>query len=161
MSLTTNGHSDTYCQHIDIETRCPVPLCRFFTYWCLLFLTHQFAISLFRLTATIGRTLVVAYTLVWLIFIIVLLLDGFVLIKKSVPDWFIGGYWALPLSYVTDGLEINEFSGGEYCHAWLCHSLLLSACPYVTDGLEINEFSEGECYHAWLCHSLLLSACPF
>ena len=127
MSLTTSAPSDANCQRINFERRCPAPFCRFFTYWCLLFLTHQFAISLFRLTATIGRTLVVAYTLVWLIFIIVLLLDGFVLIKKSVPNWFIGGYWALPLSYVTDGLEINEFSGGEYCHACVCHSLLLSA----------------------------------
>ncbi|KAK9836509.1 hypothetical protein WJX74_001987 [Apatococcus lobatus] len=87
---------------------------RFFTYWCLLFLTHQFAIALFRLIGTIGRTLVVSYTLAWLIFIIVLLLDGFVLIKRSVPDWFIGGYWALPLSYLTDGIEINEFSGERW-----------------------------------------------
>lgn len=58
----------------------------------------------------------VSYTLAWLIFIIVLLLDGFVLIKKSVPPWFIGGYWALPLSYVTDAIEINEFTGGDHNH---------------------------------------------
>ncbi|KAK9857560.1 hypothetical protein WJX84_006546, partial [Apatococcus fuscideae] len=87
---------------------------RFFTFWCLLFLTHQFSIALFRLIGTIGRTLVVAYTLAWLIFIIVLLLDGFVLVKTSIPAWFIGGYWTLPLSYVTNAMEINEFTGARW-----------------------------------------------
>ncbi len=74
---------------------------------------------------TIGRTLVVAYTLAWLIFIIVLLLDGFVLVKRKIPNWFIGGYWALPLSYVMDAAEINEFTGGN------CLILILPPCLSV------------------------------
>ena len=90
-----------------------VHCCRFFSFWCLLFLTHQLAIALFRLIGTIGRTLVVAYTLAWLVFLLVLLLNGFVLVKSSIPVWFIGGYWALPMSYLQNAIEINEFTGGE------------------------------------------------
>ncbi len=64
-----------------------VPACgcarRYFTFWLLNFLCHQMAIGLFRLMGAIGRSLVVAYTIAWLIFLLLILLSGFVLSKSK------------------------------------------------------------------------------
>ena len=46
-----------------------------------MFLCHQLAVCLFRCMGAIGRTLVVAYTIAWLLFLMFLLLGGFVLTK--------------------------------------------------------------------------------
>lgn len=56
---------------------------RYFTFWLLNFLCHQMAIGLFRLMGAIGRSLVVAYTIAWLIFLLLILLSGFVLAKSA------------------------------------------------------------------------------
>ena len=49
---------------------------RYFTFWLICFLTHQTAINLFRCMGAIGRSLVVAYTMAWLIFLLLILLSG-------------------------------------------------------------------------------------
>jgi hypothetical protein len=41
------------------------------------------AIGLFRLMGAIGRSLVVAYTIAWLLFLLLILLSGFVLSKRE------------------------------------------------------------------------------
>lgn len=56
--------------------------CRFFCFLLLLFLTHELAVSLFRVMGTIGRNLVVAYTVAWLLFLLLLMLGGFILTKR-------------------------------------------------------------------------------
>ena len=59
------------------ETCCLI--CRFFTLLLLYALTHQFALSMFRVIAGLTRSLVAAYPAAWLMFLIVLLQGGFIL----------------------------------------------------------------------------------
>ena len=59
--------------------------CRFFGFLFSMFLCHQLAVCLFRCMGAIGRTLVVAYTIAWLLFLMFLLLGGFVLTKGRMP----------------------------------------------------------------------------
>ena len=49
---------------------------RYFTFFLVCFLTHQTAINLFRLMGAIGRSLVVAYVIAWLLFLLLILLCG-------------------------------------------------------------------------------------
>ena len=46
-------------------------------------LAHQYALSLFRLIAALTRSIVMAYTLAWLIFLLHMLLGGFLLPKRK------------------------------------------------------------------------------
>ena len=43
----------------------------------------QLSVALFRLMGAVGRSLVVAYTIAWLMFLLVLLLGGFTLFKRE------------------------------------------------------------------------------
>eukprot|EP00884_Botryococcus_braunii_P014151 jgi/Botrbrau1/22737/Bobra.0132s0074.2 len=87
---------------------------RFFSFWMTMLMTHQMAINLFRLMGALGRSLVVAYTISWLMFLLLIMLCGFVLAKGFIPAWYIGGYWALPLQWlVTAGLN-NEFTAARW-----------------------------------------------
>ena len=61
----------------------PACCCRFFGFMVSLFLCHQLAVCLFRCMAAIGRTLVVAYTIAWLLFLLFILLGGYVLTKGA------------------------------------------------------------------------------
>ena len=49
----------------------------------LFMLAHQYALSLFRLIAALTRSIVMAYTLAWLIFLLHMLLGGFLLPKRK------------------------------------------------------------------------------
>ena len=71
------------------------------------------AVCLFRCMAAIGRTLVVAYTVAWLLFLLFILLGGYVLTKGRVFVHF--RYIHLPISLLL-----------RYClaAAWLALSLL-------------------------------------
>ena len=87
--------------------------CRFFGFVFCLFLCHQMAVCLFRCMAAIGRTLVVAYTVAWLLFLLFILLGGYVLTKGR-----------LPMHFRCIHLSIRELL--RYClvAAWLALSLL-------------------------------------
>ena len=65
----------------DADTCKDLCCCRFFGFVFCLFLCHQLAVCLFRCMAAIGRTLVVAYTVAWLLFLLFILLGGYVLTK--------------------------------------------------------------------------------
>lgn len=58
---------------------------RFFSFMCILFMVHSTAIGLFRAMGAIGRSLVIAYTIAWLLFIMLILLGGFVIVKSALP----------------------------------------------------------------------------
>ncbi|KAA6418150.1 MAG: ATP-binding cassette transporter [Trebouxia sp. A1-2] len=96
---------------------------RFFSFMFLFMLAHQYALSLFRLIAALTRSIVMAYTLAWLIFLLHMLLGGFLLPKRFIHPWVIGGYWALPLQYIQNAIAINELTGG------VPYPALLSALP--------------------------------
>ena len=53
----------------------------------------QLSVNLFRLLGAIGRSLVVAYVIAWLFFLLILLLAGFTLNRQYIHPWYIGAYW--------------------------------------------------------------------
>ena len=59
--------------------------CRFFSFMCILFFVHSTAIGMFRAMGAIGRNLVIAYSIAWLLFIMLILLGGFVIVKSALP----------------------------------------------------------------------------
>ena len=128
--------------------------------------------------AAIGRTLVVAYTVAWLLFLLFILLGGYVLTKGKVlvtsssrlslqgqdyllipvadtfcvrrcslatlhpfffpgsqHSWMIGGYWSLPLGWLTNAIFINEFSAPRW------------GDPYVYDPSVSKSPSDGASRH--------------
>ncbi|KAK9804995.1 hypothetical protein WJX73_009787 [Symbiochloris irregularis] len=87
---------------------------RFWSFVFLFMLAHQLASTLFRTIAAITRSLVLAYPLAWLIFLTILLLGGFILNKRDVHVWDIGGYWSLPMSWIQNGLAINELTAPRW-----------------------------------------------
>lgn len=69
-------HPGSAVQHCETRALC---ICRFFTLLLLYALTHQFALSMFRVIAGLTRSLVAAYPAAWLMFLILLLQGGFIL----------------------------------------------------------------------------------
>ncbi|XP_050940090.1 pleiotropic drug resistance protein 2-like isoform X3 [Cucumis melo] len=82
---------------------------RFFKQFLAFFATHQAALSLFRLMAAIGRTLVVASTFGTFALLIVLLLGGFLIDRDNVEPWMIWGFYLSPMMYGQNAIVINEF----------------------------------------------------
>ncbi|XP_058082635.1 pleiotropic drug resistance protein 3-like [Magnolia sinica] len=82
---------------------------RFFCYFLLVFALHQMSTSLFRLIASLFRTIVASVTGGTLLLATVLLLGGFILPRSSIPSWLKWGFWISPLAYAEIGLSINEF----------------------------------------------------
>lgn len=82
---------------------------RFFKQFLAFFATHQTALSLFRLVAVVGRTLVVASTLGTFAILIVLLLGGFIIDKDNIGPWMIWGFYLSPMTYGQNAIVINEF----------------------------------------------------
>lgn len=60
-------------------------------FWLLCLLSHQVAINLFRLIGAIGRSVVIAFNLAWVVFILIMLLCGYTLVKRKYPSpWSLG-----------------------------------------------------------------------
>ncbi|EIE18194.1 putative pleiotropic drug resistance protein 3 [Coccomyxa subellipsoidea C-169] len=116
---------------------------RYFTFWLLNFLCHQMAIGLFRLMGAIGRSLVVAYTIAWLIFLLLILLSGFVLSKNRIPDWYIGGYWALPLQWLVSAAQANEFSDSRWAVPYQFN-------PSITIGQAVAQSLDFRIKRVWV-----------
>ncbi|DBB15923.1 TPA: hypothetical protein ACH3X3_003297 [Trebouxia sp. C0006] len=87
---------------------------RFFMYLALLFLIHQFGLSLYRLVATASRHIVIANAVGMMALLCVFLMDGFVIQRLYVHPWVVWLYWANPLMFATRALLINEFTA----HHW-------------------------------------------
>ncbi|KAJ8638657.1 hypothetical protein MRB53_012924 [Persea americana] len=81
---------------------------RFFKQFLLVFLVQQMAAGLFRLTASLCRTMIIANTGGALTLLIVFLLGGFILPQGEVPKWWIWGYWLSPLTYAYNAIAVNE-----------------------------------------------------
>ncbi|KAJ7541808.1 hypothetical protein O6H91_10G077700 [Diphasiastrum complanatum] len=87
---------------------------RFFRYMLLLFVMHQMAVGLFRLTGAIGRNMIVANTFGSFAVMVVFLLGGFILTKDEIHRWWIWGYWISPLSYAQNAIAVNEFLASRW-----------------------------------------------
>lgn len=81
---------------------------RFFKHSLLVFLIQQMAAGLFRVTAGVCRTMIIANTGGALSLLLVFLLGGFILPKGSIPDWWQWGFWVSPLSYGFNAFTVNE-----------------------------------------------------
>ena len=69
--------------------------CRFFTFILLLFLVHSMGIALFRFMGALARNEVVASTGGSFLFLVMLLVGGFLLGKQDIPNWWIWAYWSV------------------------------------------------------------------
>ncbi|XP_058074655.1 ABC transporter G family member 31-like [Magnolia sinica] len=87
---------------------------RFLRQFLLFFFLHQMSIALFRLTASLGRNMIVANTFGSFSMLVVMVLGGFILTRDSIPSWWIWGYWFSPLMYAQNAASVNEFLG----HSW-------------------------------------------
>ncbi|KAA8516691.1 hypothetical protein F0562_016803 [Nyssa sinensis] len=82
---------------------------RFFRQFFAFFGIHQMALSLFRFIAAVGRTQVVANTLVTFTLLLVFVLAGFIVAKNDIKPWMIWGYYVSPMMYGQNAIFINEF----------------------------------------------------
>ncbi|OQU85489.1 hypothetical protein SORBI_3004G254100 [Sorghum bicolor] len=87
---------------------------RFFRHYLLLVLISQMASGLFRLTAALGREMIVANTFGAFAQIFMLILGGFLIDRDNIKNWWIWGYWSSPLMYAQNAMAMNEFLG----HSW-------------------------------------------
>ncbi|PKA46824.1 Pleiotropic drug resistance protein 12 [Apostasia shenzhenica] len=81
---------------------------RFFKQLLLVFLVQQMAAGLFRVTAGVCRSIVIANTGGALTLLLMFVLGGFILPKDAIPKWWIWGYWASPLTYGYTAMAVNE-----------------------------------------------------
>ncbi|GAB2293500.1 transcription factor [Dionaea muscipula] len=81
---------------------------RFFKQLLLVFLLQQMAAGLFRVTAGVCRTMIIASTGGLLAFILMFMFGGFVLPKGQIPTWLQWAYWISPMSYAFNGIAVNE-----------------------------------------------------
>nr|QVT92281.1 ABC transporter [Salvia miltiorrhiza] len=80
----------------------------FFKQFLLIFVIQQMAAGIFRLTAGLCRTMIMANTGGALTLLLVFLLGGFILPKDKIPDWWGWGYWVSPLTYGYNAIAVNE-----------------------------------------------------
>ncbi|KAL3726504.1 hypothetical protein ACJRO7_031406 [Eucalyptus globulus] len=87
---------------------------RLFKQYLLLAAISQMASGLFRLTAALGRNLIVANTFGSFVMLVLFALGGVVLSREDVKKWWIWGYWASPLMYGQNAIVVNEFLGSNW-----------------------------------------------
>lgn len=81
---------------------------RFFKQLLLVFLIQQMAAGIFRLTAGLCRTMIIANTGGALMLLLVFLLGGFILPRGEIPKWWAWGYWVSPMTYGFNAISVNE-----------------------------------------------------
>ncbi|XAR52749.1 Xenobiotic-transporting ATPase [Bertholletia excelsa] len=82
---------------------------RFLRQLILFFALHLASISMFRLLASVFRTVVASATAGSLSIIFCFLFGGFIIPKPAMPTWLKWGFWVSPLAYGEIGLAVNEF----------------------------------------------------
>ncbi|KAK9794008.1 hypothetical protein WJX73_008792 [Symbiochloris irregularis] len=87
---------------------------RFFTYVLLLWMLHGMGISLFRAISSATRNETVSLISGCFIFLVLLLLGGFLLSKHDTPVWVKWILWVNPVYYVQQALAINEFDAPRW-----------------------------------------------
>ncbi len=56
-----------------------------------------------------------------------------------IPDWYVGGYWTLPLQWLVSAAEANEFSDSKHCYVLMNFTVAEFLLPR-TDFL-VNQWS--------------------
>ncbi|XP_019056482.1 PREDICTED: ABC transporter G family member 36-like [Tarenaya hassleriana] len=81
---------------------------RFFKQFLLVFLIQQMAAGIFRLIASVCRTMIIANTGGALTLLLIFLLGGFLLPRGEIPVWWRWAFWVSPLSYAFNAISVNE-----------------------------------------------------
>ncbi|KAI3945284.1 hypothetical protein MKX01_035045 [Papaver californicum] len=87
---------------------------RFFKQFLLVFLIQQMAAGLFKATAAVSRSMMIANTGGALSLLLIFLLGGFILPQNLIPKWWIWGHWVSPLSYSVKALAVNEMFASRW-----------------------------------------------
>ncbi|XP_059296982.1 pleiotropic drug resistance protein 1-like isoform X2 [Lycium ferocissimum] len=87
---------------------------RFSKQLLLVICVDQMASGLFRLTAAVGRKMIVANTLGSLALLLVLVMGGFIMSRADVKKWWLWGYWCSPMMYAQNAIAVNEFLGKSW-----------------------------------------------
>ncbi|KAJ7568416.1 hypothetical protein O6H91_01G032000 [Diphasiastrum complanatum] len=82
---------------------------RCFRQFLILFCVHQMALGLFRFIASIGRNMIVSYTIGAFALLICFVLGGYVVDRVDIHPWWKWGYWSSPMMYGQNVLSDNEF----------------------------------------------------
>ncbi|KAK8943591.1 Pleiotropic drug resistance protein 12 [Platanthera guangdongensis] len=82
---------------------------RFFKQLLLFFSMQQMAAGLFRLIASVCRSMTISNTGGSLMLLTMFILGGFILPKNLIPTWWVWGHWISPLSYGFNAIVVNEF----------------------------------------------------
>ncbi|KAK8618817.1 hypothetical protein V6N13_132796 [Hibiscus sabdariffa] len=75
---------------------------------------QQMAAGLFRLIASICRSMMIANTGGTLTLLLVFMLGGFIVPKNQIPDWWGWAYWISPLTYGFNGFTVNEIFASRW-----------------------------------------------
>ncbi|XXG48128.1 hypothetical protein AAC387_Pa02g2653 [Persea americana] len=81
---------------------------RFFKQLLVVLLVQQMAAGLFRVTAAVCRTMIIANTGGAICLLFIFMLGGFILPRDKIPNWWIWGYWMSPLTYAYNAAAVNE-----------------------------------------------------
>lgn len=100
---------------------------RFFKQFLLVFLIQQMAAALFRLIASVCRTMMIANTGGALTLLLVFLLGGFLLPRSEIPEWWRWAYWISPLTYAFNGLTVNEM----FAPRWMNRRVSCLSCFFI------------------------------
>ncbi|GLJ25062.1 hypothetical protein SUGI_0479520 [Cryptomeria japonica] len=87
---------------------------RLFRQFLLYFCVNQFGLALLHLLASLGQTMVVAFTYGSFSMVVIFFLGGFILSREDINRWWIWGYWTSPLSYAQNAIAVNEFLGQRW-----------------------------------------------
>nr|ASM90224.1 ABC-2 type transporter [Sesuvium portulacastrum] len=90
---------------------------RFFKQLLLIFLIQQMAAGIFRITAGLCRSMIIANTGGSLSVLLMFMLGGFILPRGLIPGWLQWGYWLSPLSYAFNALAVNEMFAPRWMNA--------------------------------------------
>nr|XP_027186672.1 ABC transporter G family member 39-like isoform X1 [Cicer arietinum] len=82
---------------------------RFFRQLLAFFCVNQMTLSLFRLSAAIGRTRVLAVSLSSIAVLVAFISSGFIVSRDDIEPWMIWCYYASPMMYGMTAIATNEF----------------------------------------------------
>ncbi|PSC69376.1 ATP-binding cassette transporter isoform B [Micractinium conductrix] len=87
---------------------------RFLIFWLFMFITCAWACSLFQAVAAVCRTDTISSAVGSFMMLVFMTCGGFLMVKTSIPDWWIAAYWSNPWAYITQALAVNEFTGESW-----------------------------------------------
>lgn len=70
--------------------------------------------SLFRLVACLAPNMVVANSMGGLTLLLLVVNSGFVIVRNSIPGWWIWAYWLSPFAHSLRILVVNEFTSPRW-----------------------------------------------